>query len=61
MNTVVNLKSKDILQVSWAEKTKRLGKSQRHKNAGINNAIAWGRVRGKQSRCAAPRQSAEAD
>ena len=47
MNTVVNHKSKDILQVSWAENTQVPGKSQRHKNAGTEIAIAWGSYPGQ--------------
>jgi hypothetical protein len=47
MNTIVNHKSEDIFQVSGAESSQQLGKSQRHKNAGTQNAIAWGSCPGQ--------------
>jgi hypothetical protein len=49
MDTIVNHKfeMKDFFQVSWTENPPALGKSQRHKNAGIQNAIAWGSCPGQ--------------
>ena len=58
MNTVVNHKLKDILP----ETGKQVGKTQRHENAeDLTMRLLGGRVRGKQSRCAARRKSAEAN
>jgi hypothetical protein len=48
MNTVVNHKSKDILQVSWAENPPAvLARRNGTNTPGLNNAIAWGSYPGQ--------------
>jgi hypothetical protein len=48
MNTVVNHKSKDILQVSWAENTPAVWQgATAQKRRDSQNAIAWGSCPGQ--------------
>jgi len=47
MNTIVNHKSEDILQVSGTENTPAAWQVATAQNAGTQNAIAWGSCPGQ--------------